>query len=70
MHEWNAGELSHQTMAARAWAWNCPASASDASDVDAVIQKWVSDFNKGDTTAAIAACAPDAVVIDGFPPYA
>ena len=47
-----------------------PVSASDASDVNATIQKWVSDFNKGDLKAVVAACAPHAAVVDGFPPYA
>jgi hypothetical protein len=47
-----------------------PAFASDASDVKAVIEKWVGDFNKGDLKSFVAACAPRASVVDGFPPYA
>ena len=47
-----------------------PASASDLSDLKAVIQKWVADLNKGDTKAFVAACEPRAGIIDGFPPYA
>jgi hypothetical protein len=47
-----------------------PASASDLSDVKAVIQKWVADLDKGDIKAFVAACEPRAGVIDGFPPYA
>jgi ketosteroid isomerase-like protein len=47
-----------------------PACASDASDVNATIQKWVADFNKGDLKSVVAACAPRAAIVDGFPPYA
>lgn len=47
-----------------------PASASDESDVNAVIQKWVDDFNKGDLKSFVAACAARTSVVDGFPPYA
>lgn len=47
-----------------------PASASDASDVMATVTKWVDDFNKGDMKPFLAACAPRAAVVDGFPPYA
>jgi ketosteroid isomerase-like protein len=47
-----------------------PASVSDASDVSATIQKWVSDLNRGDMKSVISACAPHTAVVDGFPPYA
>ncbi len=47
-----------------------PASASDVSDVNATIEKWVGDFNKGDFKSMVAACAPRASIVDGFPPYA
>jgi ketosteroid isomerase-like protein len=47
-----------------------PASASDASDAKAAIEKWVGDFNKGDFKSLVAACAPRASIVDGFPPYA
>jgi hypothetical protein len=46
------------------------ASASDAEDVKAAIGKWVADFNRGDIGSFVAACAPRAAVVDGFPPYA
>lgn len=46
------------------------AVASDVSDVEATIEKWVSDFNKGDMRSFVAACARHAAVVDGFPPYA
>jgi ketosteroid isomerase-like protein len=47
-----------------------PAAASDTSDVAATVKKWVDDFNKGDMKTFLAACAPSASVVDGFPPYA
>ena len=46
------------------------ASASDEADVNATVKKWVEDFNKDDMTSFLAACAPRAAVVDGFPPYA
>lgn len=46
------------------------ASASDASDVTAIIDKWVGDFNKDDMKTFLAACAPRAAVVDLIPPYA
>ena len=47
-----------------------PASATDLGDVEAVIAKWVGDFNRGDQAGFRAACEPQAAIIDGFPPYA
>jgi hypothetical protein len=47
-----------------------PACASDAANVKATIEKWVSDFNTGNIKSFVAACAPRAAVVDGFPPYA
>lgn len=47
-----------------------PAAGSEASDVQAAVDKWVSDFNRGDLKSFVAACAPRAAVVDGFPPYA
>jgi hypothetical protein len=47
-----------------------PAVASDATDVQAVVAKWVADFNKGDMPAFLDVCAPRVAVVDGFPPYA
>ena len=46
------------------------ASASDAEDVKATIEKWISDFNRGDIKSFVAACSPRVAVVDGFPPYA
>lgn len=50
-----------------------PASASDASDasdIQATVVKWVANINKGDFKAVAAECAAHASIVDGFPPYA
>jgi hypothetical protein len=47
-----------------------PASASDRSDVNATVEKWVDDFNKADMKSLLAACAPHTSIVDDFPPYA
>ena len=47
-----------------------PASASDETDAKATVTDWVGEFNRGDLKAFKARCAPRAVVLDGFPPYA
>ncbi|HXQ10284.1 MAG TPA: nuclear transport factor 2 family protein [Caulobacteraceae bacterium] len=47
-----------------------PAFASDKDDAMAAVQKYLASFNTGDRAAAAALCAPDAIVIDDFPPYA
>jgi ketosteroid isomerase-like protein len=46
-----------------------PALASDESDVLATLKAYSDAFNKGDTAAASALCAGQAVVIDDFPPH-
>jgi ketosteroid isomerase-like protein len=46
------------------------ASASEQADVMATVHRFVDGFNKGDTKTMLAACAPQAAVIDEFPPYA
>ncbi len=46
-----------------------PALASDKDDVMAVVQKWADGFNSNDIEASRAVCAPDAVVLDDFPPH-
>ncbi len=50
------------------------ASAANAPNVRAtienIIEKLVTDMNKGDLKAVVAACAPRASIVDGFPPYA
>jgi ketosteroid isomerase-like protein len=45
-----------------------PASP-DSAAIMAVVHQFVDAFNQGDTTAAVAACAKKASVIDEFPPY-
>jgi ketosteroid isomerase-like protein len=45
------------------------ASASDKTDVVAVVNQFVDGFNKGDTKTALATCAPQAAIIDEFSPY-
>jgi len=45
------------------------AIASDKSDVQAVVHKWVDGFNKGDSKSALASCADESAIIDDFPPY-
>ncbi len=45
-------------------------NASDVTDVQALVAKWVADFNKGDVPAFLDVCAPRVAVVDGFPPYA
>jgi len=45
-------------------------TASDESDVAATVRRWIRDFNLGDMNSFLAACAPSAAVVDGFPPYA
>lgn len=48
----------------------CPAYASDTADVDATIERWVAQINRGDFKVVDAACAAHTAVVDGFPPYA
>jgi ketosteroid isomerase-like protein len=45
------------------------ASASDQTDVMAVVNQFLDGFNKGDSKAAIATCAAEVAIIDEFPPY-
>lgn len=46
-----------------------PAVASDKTDVMAVVNQFLDGFNKGDTKAALATCAPQTAIIDEFAPY-
>jgi ketosteroid isomerase-like protein len=45
------------------------ATASDKSDIIALITKWNDLSNKGDEPGMAATCAKDAVVVDDLPPY-
>jgi len=47
-----------------------PAKASEKTDVIATVKRYAGTFNQGDKHAMIAACAPQASIIDEFPPYA
>ena len=47
-----------------------PALASDKSDVVAAVKKFDDAFNKGDAKGIVAACTPQALIIDDFPPHA
>ena len=62
-------DLTVATACALSMLWGGFASASDDSELQAVVRKWVGDFNKGDLKSFVAACAAQAAVIDGFPPY-
>ena len=46
-----------------------PAATTDQTDVVATVKQFVVAFNAGDTTAMAAACAPQVVIIDEFPPH-
>ena len=65
-----AGSLGMGAVVAFVFLCSSAASASGAEDVKATIGKWVADFNRGDIRSFVAACAPRAAVVDGFPPYA
>jgi ketosteroid isomerase-like protein len=45
------------------------AAAPPASEPVAALHQFIDSFNKGDLKAAAAAHAPDAVIIDEFPPH-
>ena len=45
------------------------ASASDKTDVMAVVHKWADAFNKGDAKTGASYCADGALIIDDFAPY-
>jgi ketosteroid isomerase-like protein len=46
-----------------------PAATTDQADVVAAVKQFVVAFNAGDTTAMAAACTPNVVIIDEFPPH-
>ena len=46
-----------------------PAFASDTAGVMAAVHQFVDGFNKGDAATALAACAPEASIVDEFPPH-
>ena len=46
-----------------------PVVASEETDVMVPVHQFVDGFNKGDTKAALAACAEQTSIIDEFPPH-
>ena len=46
-----------------------PVGAAEKTDVMVPVHQFIDGFNKGDTKAALAACADQASIIDEFPPY-
>jgi ketosteroid isomerase-like protein len=45
------------------------AVATERDDVMKTVRQWVEGLNRGDTQAAIAACAPQTSIVDEFPPH-
>jgi ketosteroid isomerase-like protein len=45
------------------------ATAAERDDVMKTVRQWVEGLNRGDTQAAIAACAPQTSIVDEFPPH-
>lgn len=62
--------LISQALVVAAFGLATPVSASEADDLNAMVQRWTADMNAGNMTAFYAACAPRVAVVDGFPPYA
>ena len=46
-----------------------PASASDEVDAMRTVRQVIDSFNKGELKTALESCAPQAAIIDEFPPY-
>ena len=44
-------------------------SASEKTDVMAVVHKWVDGFNGGDTKSMSSMCTDDAIILDDFSPH-
>lgn len=63
--------MYRQTMffAAMALALAAPATAGPAEDATAVVTTWLDKFNGGDLAAFHAGHAPNAVIVDEFPPF-
>jgi ketosteroid isomerase-like protein len=45
------------------------AGATEQDNVMKTVRQWVEGLNKGDTKAAIAACASETSIVDEFPPH-
>ena len=46
-----------------------PVLASDESDVMAVVKAYLADMNNGDVANFTKRCAPQAIILDDFPPH-
>ena len=46
-----------------------PAAASDETDIMATVNQYNTAFNNNDANGAAAMCAPQAIIIDDFPPH-
>ncbi len=46
-----------------------PVAASEQDDVMKAVHQWVDSLNKGNTKAAVAACAEETSIVDEFPPH-
>jgi ketosteroid isomerase-like protein len=44
-------------------------SASERTDVLAVVDKWLDSFNSGDAKTMISVCTDDAIILDDFSPH-
>jgi len=47
-----------------------PAPPTEIEQVQATVDKWVGDFNRGDYKSFVDSCTKTAAIVDGFPPYA
>jgi hypothetical protein len=45
-------------------------TCTDEPNAKATVEKWIADFNQGNSRALLAACASRTSFVDGFPPYA
>jgi ketosteroid isomerase-like protein len=61
--------LAFAVFAAGQTAAFAQAPAAARADVLAAVHQFVDGFNKGDTKAAVAACAEQTSIIDEFPPH-
>ena len=59
-----------RSLAVAAFVLASPSGASEADDLNVIVQRWTADLNAGNMTEFFAACAPRVAVVDGFPPYA
>ena len=70
IHRLAAAALAVTLIAAQQPAPAPPPVPTDLQDVQATVDKWVGDLNRGDFPAFVAACDKSTAIVDGFPPYA